>query len=140
MRRQAGFSLVELMTVVAIVAIVAAVAYPSYQDSVVKSRRKTATSCLLEAAHYMERFYTTNMRYDKATDGTAVALPSTQCGTDLAGHYTISLTDTTSQTAYTVQAVPQGQQATRDTKCGTLTLNQRGEKGESGTGTVTDCW
>jgi len=39
-----------------------------------------------------------------------------------------------------LQAIPQGSQASKDTKCGTLTLNQAGAKTESGTGTVSDCW
>ena len=36
---QQGFTLIELMVTVAIVGILASIAYPSYQDSVMKSRR-----------------------------------------------------------------------------------------------------
>ena len=39
MKINRGFTLVELMIVVAIVAILAAIGYPSYQNSVQKSRR-----------------------------------------------------------------------------------------------------
>ena len=39
MHKQRGYNLVELMIVVAIIGIIAAIAYPSYTESVRKSRR-----------------------------------------------------------------------------------------------------
>jgi type IV pilus assembly protein PilE len=71
-----GFTLIELVIVVAIVAILATIAYPSYQDSVRKSRRADAKGVLMEAAQWMERFYTENNRYDQTRAGVAVALPA----------------------------------------------------------------
>lgn len=133
--RNSGFTLIELMITVAIVAILAAVAYPSYQSHVIKTRRAAAASCLMEMAQYMERSYTTNMTYVGA------ALPSTQCRTDLSGHYSFSI-ETVKAAEYNVQAapVPGSQQAAKD-KCGTLTLNQAGTKGRSGTEMgVSQCW
>ncbi|MFI3186333.1 MAG: prepilin-type N-terminal cleavage/methylation domain-containing protein, partial [Methylococcaceae bacterium] len=55
---QAGFTLIELMVTVAIVGILAAIAYPSYQDSVRKSRRADASGALLGLANAMERHFT----------------------------------------------------------------------------------
>lgn len=137
-----GFTLVELMIVVAIVAILASIAYPSYQQHVMKSRRATAQSCLLDVSQFMERFYATNMRYDKTADGKAVTFPNTQCTTDLAGQYVLRFAaGEPTAGSYTIEAEPQGHQATLDTKCGTLSFNHRGEKKVSVTGTpVSDCW
>ena len=58
-----GFTLIELMITVAVVGILAAIAYPSYQDSIRKSRRADAKSALLDAAHRQERFFTENNQY-----------------------------------------------------------------------------
>ncbi len=129
-----GFTLIELLVVVAIVAILAMIAYPSYTEQVRKSRRGTAQACLMELAQYMERFYTTNMRYDQDTGGTAVALPNTDCVQDLNNFYTFSFSGNVTQTAFTIQAAPTGAQA-GDT-CGTLTIDQAGQK----TPTTSGCW
>lgn len=139
-RSAGGFSLIELMTVVAVVAILAAIAYPSYEDSLVKSRRKTATACLSEASQYMERYYTTNMRYTTDADcKVAPALPGMQCQTDLGEHYNFALSGVTCA-AFTVEADPKGRQKTKDTACGKLTLDQTGLKGENGSADAASCW
>ncbi|WP_417548381.1 type IV pilin protein [Marinobacter segnicrescens] len=70
MRRESGFTLIELMIVVAVIGILAAIAYPSYQNSVDKSRRTDGKSALSGLAGAMERHYTANNTYEGAgTDG-----------------------------------------------------------------------
>lgn len=49
MKRQSGFSLVEIMVVVAIIAVVTAIALPSYRDYIIKSRLTEAFSSLASA-------------------------------------------------------------------------------------------
>ncbi|MDE2316454.1 MAG: prepilin-type N-terminal cleavage/methylation domain-containing protein [Xanthomonadaceae bacterium] len=153
-----GFSLLELMIVVAIIAVLAAIAIPSYESYVVKTNRSAAEGCLSQYASYMERFYTTNLRYDEtpAASGTAAGTPNPVIGTtgatsgaptlvlDCAGtaqtgnNYEYSV-PTPSATSYVIKAIPINAQLTRDTQCGTLSLDQIGTRSSS-SGTVAQCW
>lgn len=140
LRRQEGMTLIELMIAVVIVGILAMIAYPNYASYLVKSRRSQATACLQEAAQFMERFYTTNLRYDTSVQtNAAVSLPTTSCIQDMNGRYVISI-GSVSANAFVLKATPQGAQATSDTQCGTLSLSQTGAKTVSGTGSVASCW
>jgi type IV pilus assembly protein PilE len=128
MRRDKGFTLIEVMITVAIVAILAAIAYPSYQSHVVKTRRKAAEACLVELAQWMERYYTTKMTYLDAS------LPSTQCRTELQDHYDFAFSGTPDATSYTIQVTAKGHQLAKDASCSSLELTHRGEK------TPAECW
>jgi type IV pilus assembly protein PilE len=129
------------MIVVAIVAILSAIAIPAYTNYVVKSHRVAAEGCLSEYANYMERYYTTNMRYDQSmpaspsTSTTPVANTLGAAGLDCAttqrtgANYTYDFpAGAASATTYIVEAVPFGAQRTRDSKCGTLSLDQAGTR------------
>ena len=139
-RRAAGFTLIELMLVVAIVAVLLGIALPSYNAQVVRTRRAAASGCVLEYAQFMERVYAANLRYD-TNAGVATSLPATACSNDMTAHYSFAFaTAQPQQRTFKVNAVPLGIQATRDTKCATLSIDQANVKGKTGTGTVADCW
>ena len=145
--RSAGFTLLELMIVVAIIAILAAVAVPSYTKHVVKTKRAAAQACLSEYANYMERYYTTNLRYNEDTSTPAAPNPlsgatpaltldcasAQRTGADYQYRLTASSLKATS---YSLTATPVGAQATRDASCGTLSLDQAGTRGPATAG----CW
>lgn len=132
--RSRGFTLIELMIVVAIIAILSAIAYPTYINYITKTRRAAASACLLQYANYMERYYTTNLRYDqdtsavKNTIGPATQNCSTTSQTGQYYTYTFAAAPALSQSTYKIIATPQDIQATRDTTCGVLGIDQAGQR------------
>ncbi|HWU78159.1 MAG TPA: type IV pilin protein [Rhodanobacter sp.] len=129
-RQQAGFTLIELMVVVAIVGILTAIAYPAYTHYVIKTRRTAAKACLSEYANYMERFYTTNLTYDKAPDPGLDCESASQTGK----YYGYTLAAGTPATSkYTLTATPTTAQP--DTECGALSIDQAGTRTPAGS-----CW
>ncbi len=67
MKKNAGFTLIELMIVVAIIGIISAIAYPSYDSYMKKSRRADAKTAMTQMADRQERFYLQNNSYTTNT-------------------------------------------------------------------------
>jgi type IV pilus assembly protein PilE len=137
-----GFSLIELLVVLVIVGIVSAIALPSYTQHVQRGHRVEAIGALLEAQHFMERFYSAHGRYDGSAEAPGqrpelpLRLQGIPTGSDL--RYQLKL-DAATVNAYELQAQPVGSMA--NDKCGILTLNQTGLKGLGGSDvSVADCW
>jgi type IV pilus assembly protein PilE len=137
-RRARGFTLVELMVVVAIIAALTAIAVPSYRNYMVRTHRNAAKACLAESAQFMERYYTTNLDYDVPVDEFELGCHS-DSGMDDRYDFTVVL-DEADPMIYTVTATPKDAQATGDTLCGVLGMDQTGARTESGTGDEEDCW
>jgi type IV pilus assembly protein PilE len=127
MNKQQGVSLMELMIVMVIVGILAAIAIPSYTTHVKKTRRNMAAACLQENAQYLERWYTTKLTYEDAE--------VQACEGELDEFYTVTI-NVDGPRSFTAEAEPIGAQA--DDKCGTLTLDHRGNRGS--TEDYDDCW
>ena len=144
-RSQQGVTLLELMIVVAIVAMISAYAFPSYMQYLVNTKRTVASSALLQIADRQQQFFMDNKQYaDDLTDLGFAANPLVLADTGNstgAGNadavYSISLSNVTA-TTYAITAAPLNNQANRDTHCASLTLNQSGDRADTGGGG--DCW
>ncbi len=125
-QKEAGFTLIELMIVVAIVAILTMVAYPSYQESMRKTRRSDAIAAALTIQVAQEKFRAGCTLYadEFGTDNVCVTGTSTYtlqaADTSPEEYYAMSLDDVTGNT-YTIIATAQGVQAA-DTACDEMTI------------------
>jgi len=134
-RKAGGFTLIELMIVVAVIAVLASIAYPSYTAQVRKSKRAAAKAEMVEYAQRAERQFTLNNSYAnfRFVENNTTTIQSPRDGGQAFYQVTIAPT----ATAFTITAVPQGDQA-RD-PCGTLTVNQAGVKTPANTSSQ-ECW
>lgn len=139
-RTMHGFTLIELMITVAIIGILAGIAYPSYQDSVMKSRRRDAQGALMGLANAMERHFTETNSYLGAADADdKPTIYASQSPVDGGTAYYDLTIDPVTATTFTLNATPTGPQS--NDKCATLTLTNTGARGFTGTGvTSADCW
>jgi type IV pilus assembly protein PilE len=134
-KRTSGFTLIELMITVAIVAVLGAVAYPSYIGYIVRSNRAAAQSYLMEMSGLQQRYLLDARQYGAAS-AIGVSAPG-----NLSSIYSFTTTPASGPPpSFTVTATPLGKQLARDTKCGTMTLDQAGTKTASGSGGVAGCW
>lgn len=145
LRKFAGFTLIELMTVVVVISILVAVAYPSYQDYVRKGKRAEGKAALLKTAQVQERFFTDQNRY--ATQAELAPAYGVTAGTIIysaenpnltSGAYTITVTPPAPTTSFTLTATPNG--TFTDPDCGNLTLTSTGVRDRTGAAPMNRCW
>ncbi len=148
MRRQAGFTLVELLIVLAVISILTAIAYPNYARQVVKSRRVEAQLALVDTMQKQEQY--------RAQHHTYAAFSAEAAGAD-SRQFRWWLGARPEDSAYELDGVAcAGQDISQcielrarpgtarvdtrfdDPECGVLSLASSGAQGASGSGQR--CW
>ena len=120
-----GFTLIELLISVAIVGILASIAYPSYTDFVVRSKRTEGHNALTSTANRQEQFFLDNRTY--TADMTQLGLGVDPFITP-EGDYSVDAIIANGGATFVLTATAQGSQATNDSDCATLTINEVGQR------------
>jgi type IV pilus assembly protein PilE len=130
LRKVCGFTLLELVIALAVVAILLALAVPAYQRYVQRGERAEAVRLLLAAAACQERVRAQTGYYD-----TARCLDDTHTAYDLR----VEPPGESASLAFTLVAEPR--RISRDDPCGSLSLDQAGTRGISGSEEkLAACW
>lgn len=132
MHKHSGFHLIELLIVVSIIGILITLALPLYASYFIKERRLQAAHSLSVLAIAMEKYQLEHDTYQTAT------LEDLSLTENLSNPYYEFQIQNVTDATYQLAATPTEKQ--NDDLCGTLTLNELGEKSISGTGALNECW
>lgn len=137
-KKQYGFTLIELMIAVAIVGILAAVALPNYTEYVKRASRAEAVAALLDAANKEEQYFVDNREYTELLSDLGVQSKTENKHFEL----TIKVVD---KNAFTVTAKPIAGPVKGDGDCTELFITDTGLKGAKGAKTndgedIDYCW
>lgn len=134
LKRSKGFTLIELLTTVAIVGILGAVAYPSYTSHLTRSNRTEGQRELLRTANLMEQYFLDHRTY--TSDMTKLGLSASPFITNNKNYKIQAVASSVSASKYQLTAVAINKQATNDSACANLYVDQTGKR----TATSSDCW
>lgn len=130
MRKQVGFTLIELMITVVVIGILAAIALPNYSSYIRRSHCENAKATILGAANLMERHRAQKNSYLNASLGSYAQSP-----TDGSEQFVLALT-TSSPTRFKIVAIPTAMLSGK----GTLVLESTGKRSATGEFEAIDAW
>jgi len=119
MKRQKGFTFIEVLVVLLIVSILASIAYPSYNSSVRKARRTDAKADIVRAQILQEKYRSNNASY--ADSVLTLGVDSSSTFYQLTSSFGVNTATTYSVTATALK--DQVNDSENGVSCASLTLN-----------------
>ena len=126
--RYLGFTLIELVITVTIIGILSAIAFPLYQQQLLKGRRASAQSFMLDVANREQQYLLDAREY--ATGASAFTTLNVTVPADVSKYYTMTVEQPTAPPpqTFTIRATPVAPQ----TSDGVMTLTHNGAKTRDG--------
>lgn len=151
MKKQYGFTLIELMVVAAIIAILMAVALPSYERYIIKGNQGTAKAFLLQIATREAQYLADNRGAYANANGTSEVTSALGITppTDVSGMYTFSIvtfskgSGSIAPPGFRAVAAPVDGISAAGTNCFSITddgLKRKGEGTACADGSAADNW
>lgn len=128
-RRQAGFTLIEMLIATAVAGTLSSIAYPSFQGQVQKARRADALVSMMTLQLAQERWRSNSATYGSLTQ---IGAPSSSAS----GHYSLQLSAISAE-GYEALATANGAQA-GDSNCRFLKLQVNGAMVTQSSGPAAD--
>lgn len=132
MKRQTGFTLIELMIVVAIIGIIAMVAVPAYNSQTQKARRSDAQQLLMDVANRQQQYLLDARQYTTSFTTLNITKDGWTCTAANCSNSFYTVTTAADNTAtppsFTITATAVGTQVDD----GNLTLNNLGTRTHAG--------
>jgi len=128
MKKNRGFTLIEILIVMVVIGILAAIAVPSYNKQLIRGTRSNAQALMMDMAN-KELFYLQSQRQyttDYVND-LKVALPS-----EVSNFYTVTITTVPTATPPTFLITASPISGTRQATDGDITLDSTGTKAPAG--------
>jgi type IV pilus assembly protein PilE len=125
MKKNRGFTLIEILVVMVVIGILAAIAVPSYQSQMRKGTRAAAQAMMMDMANKQQFYLQSQRQY--TTDYTQLGFPAT-LPNEVSTFYDVTITknDTATPMTFTITAAPKS--GTRQAADGSLTLDSTGTK------------
>jgi type IV pilus assembly protein PilE len=127
-----------MLLIMVILAILASLAWPAYREQVMKTRRSTGLSALLDLATRLEHYYADHNTYTGAILGANTG--SIYPAASRSGDYRLAI-NIQNDLYYKISATPTVRRKQDRDRCGTFTLDSLGSRGLSGNAIdIRQCW
>jgi type IV pilus assembly protein PilE len=128
MKRQTGFTLIELMIVVAVIALIAMVAIPSYNSQTQKARRSDAQQLMMDIANKQQQYLLDARQFTTSPAALNITKDGWTCTAANCANsfYTVTIAANNAATppTFTITATATGNQVSD----GNMTLNNLGAR------------